>query len=230
MRGARSGRPLPRSSPSARTRASILWWSARRRRSAPASSTIWKPPASRHSVRPKPPPNWKARRASPRTSAAPTIFRPRPMSASPRAEPAKDYVRKHGAPIVVKADGLAAGKGVVVAETLDQALARHRHDVRGRTWRRRRRGRGRGIPGGRGSLVLCALRRHHRDPAGLRAGSQARLRQRSGSEYRRHGRVFAGAGDDAGDDDAHDERDHRADIARDGRDGLRPTRACCSPA
>ncbi|MET0869119.1 MAG: phosphoribosylamine--glycine ligase [Pseudorhodoplanes sp.] len=39
------------------------------------------------------------------------------------AEPAKDYVRKHGAPIVVKADGLAAGKGVVVAENVDQALA-----------------------------------------------------------------------------------------------------------
>ena len=35
---------------------------------------------------------------------------------------AKDYIRKMGAPIVVKADGLAAGKGVVVAETLDQAL------------------------------------------------------------------------------------------------------------
>jgi len=31
------------------------------------------------------------------------------------AEPAKDYVRQQGAPIVVKADGLAAGKGVVVA-------------------------------------------------------------------------------------------------------------------
>jgi phosphoribosylamine--glycine ligase len=39
------------------------------------------------------------------------------------AAPAKDYVRKQGAPIVVKADGLAAGKGVVVAETVDQALA-----------------------------------------------------------------------------------------------------------
>ncbi len=39
------------------------------------------------------------------------------------AAPAKDYVRKMGAPIVVKADGLAAGKGVVVAETLDEALA-----------------------------------------------------------------------------------------------------------
>jgi phosphoribosylamine--glycine ligase len=37
-------------------------------------------------------------------------------------DPAKAYVRKHGAPIVVKADGLAAGKGVVVAETAEQAL------------------------------------------------------------------------------------------------------------
>jgi len=34
---------------------------------------------------------------------------------------AKDYVRKIGAPIVVKADGLAAGKGVVVAETVKEA-------------------------------------------------------------------------------------------------------------
>ena len=38
------------------------------------------------------------------------------------AEPAKAYVRKLGAPIVVKADGLAAGKGVVVAQTLDEAF------------------------------------------------------------------------------------------------------------
>jgi phosphoribosylamine--glycine ligase len=36
---------------------------------------------------------------------------------------ARDHVRAHGAPIVVKADGLAAGKGVVVAGTLDEALA-----------------------------------------------------------------------------------------------------------
>src|SRR5450830_1634674 len=39
------------------------------------------------------------------------------------ASAAKDYVRKHGAPIVVKADGLAAGKGVVVAETIAEAEA-----------------------------------------------------------------------------------------------------------
>ena len=35
--------------------------------------------------------------------------------------PAKAYLREQGAPIVIKADGLAAGKGVIVAETLDQA-------------------------------------------------------------------------------------------------------------
>jgi len=39
------------------------------------------------------------------------------------AAAAKDYVRKKGAPIVVKADGLAAGKGVVVAETIAEAEA-----------------------------------------------------------------------------------------------------------
>ena len=33
------------------------------------------------------------------------------------------YLDRHGAPIVVKADGLAAGKGVVVATTLEQAKA-----------------------------------------------------------------------------------------------------------
>src|SRR5262249_1195671 len=39
------------------------------------------------------------------------------------AAPAKAYVREKGAPIVVKADGLAAGKGVVVAETIAEAEA-----------------------------------------------------------------------------------------------------------
>ncbi len=37
-------------------------------------------------------------------------------------ESAAAYVREQGAPVVVKADGLAAGKGVVVAATVDEAL------------------------------------------------------------------------------------------------------------
>jgi len=39
------------------------------------------------------------------------------------ASPAKAYVRGRGAPVVVKADGLAAGKGVVVAKDLAEAEA-----------------------------------------------------------------------------------------------------------
>jgi phosphoribosylamine---glycine ligase len=39
------------------------------------------------------------------------------------ADPAKSYVRAHGAPIVVKADGLAAGKGVIVAQSVPEAEA-----------------------------------------------------------------------------------------------------------
>lgn len=39
------------------------------------------------------------------------------------AEAAKAYIREQGAPIVVKADGLAAGKGVTVARTVEEALA-----------------------------------------------------------------------------------------------------------
>ncbi|CCM74631.1 phosphoribosylamine--glycine ligase [Rhizobium mesoamericanum] len=39
------------------------------------------------------------------------------------APKAKAYIRQQGAPIVVKADGLAAGKGVTVASTVDEALA-----------------------------------------------------------------------------------------------------------
>jgi phosphoribosylamine--glycine ligase len=36
--------------------------------------------------------------------------------------PALDYIRHQGAPIVIKADGLAAGKGVIVAHTLEEAV------------------------------------------------------------------------------------------------------------
>lgn len=38
------------------------------------------------------------------------------------ADLAKAYIKKKGAPLVVKADGLAAGKGVIVCDTVEQAL------------------------------------------------------------------------------------------------------------
>jgi len=38
-------------------------------------------------------------------------------------EDAKNFIRSKGAPIVIKANGLAAGKGVIVAQTLDEALS-----------------------------------------------------------------------------------------------------------
>lgn len=47
----------------------------------------------------------------------PTAF----YSVFTEVEPALAYVREKGAPIVVKADGLAAGKGVIVAMTLEEA-------------------------------------------------------------------------------------------------------------
>ncbi|MGH1418784.1 MAG: phosphoribosylamine--glycine ligase [Hyphomicrobiaceae bacterium] len=39
------------------------------------------------------------------------------------AADAKAYIEKQGAPIVIKADGLAAGKGVIMARTLNEAMA-----------------------------------------------------------------------------------------------------------
>ncbi len=48
------------------------------------------------------------------------------------AAAAREFVRRRGAPIVVKADGLAAGKGVVVAATEAEALAAIDGDDAGR--------------------------------------------------------------------------------------------------
>ena len=44
---------------------------------------------------------------------------------------AEDYIREQGAPVVVKADGLAAGKGVVVAQDVEEAVAAARDMLSG---------------------------------------------------------------------------------------------------
>ena len=47
------------------------------------------------------------------------------------AASAENHIRERGAPIVVKADGLAAGKGVVVARAIDEAVRAVRHMLSG---------------------------------------------------------------------------------------------------
>src|SRR5699024_5112542 len=39
-----------------------------------------------------------------------------------KVEAARNYIKEKGAPIVIKADGLAEGKGVIVAQTTEEAL------------------------------------------------------------------------------------------------------------
>jgi phosphoribosylamine--glycine ligase len=51
-----------------------------------------------------------------------------------RADVAIDYIERLGAPVVVKADGLAAGKGVIVAHTLDEAVAAVREMLEARAF------------------------------------------------------------------------------------------------
>jgi phosphoribosylamine--glycine ligase len=115
-----------------------------------------------------------------------------PTGAYRRFDNAKDavaYVRAQGAPIVVKADGLAAGKGVVVAQTLHEAEAAVAMMFEGAF----------GAAGAEVVIdqLLRAVRRRDRDPARDRAGPQAGVRSRQGAEHRRHGRLFADAVRDA---------------------------------
>ena len=97
-------------------------------------------------------------------------------------------------PTVIKADGLAAGKGVVIAQDEEQAREALRQLLVERRFGDRARRR-RGVSRRRGAVAAGAVRRQDRVAAGLRPGLQADLRRRSGSEHRRDGFLLAGAGD-----------------------------------
>ena len=137
---------------------------------------------------------WRPPRALPRKSATPQTPPPQDYGHFTDADAAKAHVRAKGAPIVVKADGLAAGKGVIVAMTEDEALAAI-DDMFG------------GAFGGAGAEVVIEefmegeeasffvlVRWRGRAADRHRAGSQARRRRRHRPQYRRHGRLFPGAG------------------------------------
>ena len=109
------------------------------------------------------------------------------------------YLRKHGAPVVVKADGLAAGKGVIVAQTLEEAEAALEECFVERRF------------GSAANLVLIeeylegeevsllSIVSGTPDPAsGSRPGLQAHLRRRRGPQHGWDGIVLPGpAVDDA---------------------------------
>ncbi len=147
------------------------------------------------------------------------------------AAAARAYVAEQGAPIVVKADGLAAGKGVVVAGERRRSARGHRRDARRQRVRRRRRARRRrGVSRRRGGELHRDGGRAARAAARVVAGPQAAAGRRPGAEHRRDGRVFAGAGHHAGAARA----DHaRGDPARGQRDGAATasrTPDSCTPA
>ncbi len=123
------------------------------------------------------------------------------------------YVREQGAPLVVKADGLAAGKGVIVATELEQAEEAVR-ECFGGTF------------GDAGSTVVieemltgpeCSLLAFTDGktvrPMAHLAGPQARARGRQGPQHRRHGRLQPGAHRDRR-EHAHHGGGHGADRGR----------------
>ncbi len=49
-------------------------------------------------------------------------------------EPALEFIRERGAPIVIKTDGLAAGKGVIIAQSIEEAEQTVRHMLSGESF------------------------------------------------------------------------------------------------
>ena len=101
-----------------------------RRRAAP-------PPACAASARPRPPRGSRARRRSPRRSWPPPASRPRRTRSSTTSRRA--WPRSPATRPCIKADGLAAGKGVVIAADEAEARAALEDDARRAPLRRRRR-------------------------------------------------------------------------------------------
>ena len=99
------------------------------------------------------------------------------MPRSRRTPSIESWVRAQRTPIVVKASGLAAGKGVVICESHRRSDRHRAQHVRRPIRRRRRRGRHRRIPARRRSqLHRHGRRKEHRDHGDV-AGSQAAARR-----------------------------------------------------
>ena len=96
-------------------------------------------------------------------------------------------------PVVLKFDGLAAGKGVVIAQD-EAAGPRRARGVPAGAALRPGPGRRRGASRRGGAVAAGAVRRRARGADGAGAGLQADLRRRPGAEHRRHGVLLARPG------------------------------------
>ena len=217
MRADRRAWISPRWWPSRRTTRSTWSFPVPRRRWSPASPMRWRRPRSPASAHRAPPPSSRAARAFTKELCDAAGIPTAQWERFDDADAARAFVRRRGAPVVVKADGLAAGKGVVVAATEDAALAAiDAMMARARIRRRRRRGGDRGMPGRRGGLAVRAVRRRDRVAARRRAGPQARRRRRDRAEHRRHGRLFADPDRSPGAAGGGDGRHHPSRARRNG--------------
>ena len=130
---------------------------------------------------------------------APRADRPlRRSPRRPRSRSRRSAAERLGWPLVIKADGLAAGKGVVLVNDAGEAMAVIDEMLTGTRF---------GEAGRRIVLEECLVgpevsffvltRRPPGDADWLGAGSQARARRRPRPEHRRHGRVCAEPAADA---------------------------------
>ena len=205
----RGRRPASRSTSSTATRCwpsparttSTSWWSGPRRR----WSRAWPTSCAAAGIAAFGPGRAAARlegsKAFTKEICAAAARRPPPARPSPTPRRPRAYVAAQGAPIVVKADGLAAGKGVMVADD-------RRRGARRRSTRSSPRARGARVVieeflvGEEASLFVALPTARTLLPLGAAQDHKRVCDGDDGPEHRRHGRLFAGAGDDAGGDRA----------------------------